>query len=235
MKPSILGAILGFGLASSSWGQSPPLPSSATSVAEKVEFESAPRPLGKLMEQRARARGEDPKPTPGDRLQGYLAKPQGRGPFPAVVVMHGCGPTPYVLETLPPLLASWGYVALSVDSLTTRKVEPNCTKDASSVDRASNSYGGLYYLASLPLVDRNRVGVLGISTGGDVVLSRGRHSRRLNGGQPGEPVVQGWRCILPTLRSLQRQDHVSPIDYDWAKRSVASRTGVRGTDSRPSK
>nr|WP_245439880.1 dienelactone hydrolase family protein [Microvirga aerophila] len=123
------------------------------------------------MEQQARARGEDPRPTPGDRLQGYFAKPQGNGPFPAVVVLHGCGPTPYAQETLPQVLASWGYVALSVDSLTTRKVEPNCTKDAASVDRASDAYGGLYYLAKLPLVDRNRVGVLGISTGGSVVLS----------------------------------------------------------------
>ena len=26
----------------------------------------------------------------GDRIQGYLAKPEGAGPFPAVVGLHGC-------------------------------------------------------------------------------------------------------------------------------------------------
>jgi len=41
---------------------------------ELVEFESASQPL-----------------IPGDRIQGYLAKPEGAGPFPAVVGLHGCG------------------------------------------------------------------------------------------------------------------------------------------------
>jgi dienelactone hydrolase len=171
MQPSIFSAFFYIAFVSMALGQQAGQPSTPTFVPEKVEFESAPRPLGKLMEQRARARGEDPRLTPGDRLQGHLAKPQGNGPFPAIVLLHGCGPTAYVQETLPQLLASWGYVALSVDSLTSRKVEPNCTKDAASVDRASDAYGGLYYLAGLPVVDRGRIGVLGISTGGNVVLS----------------------------------------------------------------
>ncbi len=54
----------------------------ATSIRpalEAVELESAPRPLGRLQERRARERGEEPKPTPGDRLQAYLARPDGNG------------------------------------------------------------------------------------------------------------------------------------------------------------
>jgi hypothetical protein len=45
---------------------------------ERVEFESASQRLisGALI--------------PGDRIQGYLAKPEGDGPFPAVVGLHGC-------------------------------------------------------------------------------------------------------------------------------------------------
>jgi len=27
---------------------------------------------------------------PGDRIQGYLARPDGAGPFPAVIGLHGC-------------------------------------------------------------------------------------------------------------------------------------------------
>src|SRR5262245_41201734 len=45
---------------------------------ERVEFEGATQRLnsGGLIR--------------GDRIQGYLAKPQGAGPFPAVVGLHGC-------------------------------------------------------------------------------------------------------------------------------------------------
>ena len=170
MQPSTFGAILGFVLASSAWGQPSGPPSSATSVLEKVEFESASRPLGKLQERRARERGEEPKPTPGDRIEAYLAKPEGNGPFPAVLVLPRCdGFTPYVRERLPQLLTSWGYIALAVDSLTTRKVEQPCSNAA--VDHFADAYGGLFYLAGLPFVDRSRIAVLGIANGGRVALT----------------------------------------------------------------
>jgi len=171
MQRSITGAILWIALASGAWGQPSEPSGSDPRVPERVELESAPRPLGKLQERRARERGEDPKPTPGDRLQAYLARPEGKGPFPALVVMPGCaGLSAYVKEALPRLLASWGYVALVVDSLTTRKVEPDCVKESASVDRVADAYGGLYYLAGLPFVDRSRVGIFGVSIGGKVAL-----------------------------------------------------------------
>ncbi|WP_114946456.1 dienelactone hydrolase family protein [Microvirga calopogonii] len=174
MRISAAVSLIGSGLliASPVWGQSP-APSIATAPAiEKVEFNSASRPLGKLMEQRARARGEDPKPTPGEHLEGYLARPEGSGPFPAVVVLPGCaGLTPYVKEELPQQLASWGYVALVVDSWATRRIEPDCMKDPGSVDRVADSYGGFFYLATLPFADRTRVGVLGVADGARIVLT----------------------------------------------------------------
>jgi hypothetical protein len=30
----------------------------------------------------------------GDHIQGYLAKPEGAGPFPAVIGLHGCAGMP---------------------------------------------------------------------------------------------------------------------------------------------
>jgi dienelactone hydrolase len=170
LQPSIFGSVLCVVLASAAWGQSAGPPSAARLVPEKVGFESASRPLGRLQERRAREQGEDPKPTPGDRIEAYIAKPEGNGPFPAVLVLPRCdGLTPYVREVLPQLLASWGYVALAVDSLTTRKVEQPCSSAA--VDQFADAYGGLFYLARLPFVDRSRVAVLGIADGGRVALT----------------------------------------------------------------
>jgi dienelactone hydrolase len=50
-------------------------------------------------------------------LTGKLTKPQGDGPFPAVVLMHGCTGIGKHQEDWAARFASWGYVALQVDSL----------------------------------------------------------------------------------------------------------------------
>jgi len=61
------------------------------------------------MARRMRERGEEPKPTPGDRIEGQLAKPNGDGPFPAVVVLPDCiGLTPFVRESITEQFASLG-------------------------------------------------------------------------------------------------------------------------------
>jgi dienelactone hydrolase len=56
----------------------------------------------------------------------YLAQPSGVGPFPAVVVLHGCGGLNYVAVTWADRLASWGYVAIAIDSLTPRHKTNAC-------------------------------------------------------------------------------------------------------------
>jgi dienelactone hydrolase len=174
MYPSVALSLIGLGMvfASQALGQPANPSGSATPMVAKVEFDGAARPLGKFQAQRARERGEDPKPTPGSRLQAYLAKPEGDGPFPAVVVLHGCrGVSALESQKLPELLTSWGFVALSVDSFTARKAEDACVKEPASVDRVADAYGALFHLAAQPFVDRNRVGVLGVSMGARAVLS----------------------------------------------------------------
>jgi len=157
--------------ATGAWAQPPDLKSEQPRV-DQVQFDSASRPLGRLQERLARERGEEPKPLAGDRIQGFLAKPQGEGPFPAVLILHGCGGlSAYVRDDLPRLLASWGYVALAVDSLTTRKLEHVCTGAQGGVDRVTDAYGALFYLASQSFVDRTRVGLFGISNGAIATLS----------------------------------------------------------------
>src|SRR5262245_58633176 len=73
---------------------------------ERVEFEGASQRLvsGGLIR--------------GDRIQGYLAKPEGAGPFPAVIGLHGCaGMFDITKRKLVDELVGWGYVVLLVDSI----------------------------------------------------------------------------------------------------------------------
>jgi dienelactone hydrolase len=170
----LIGVALGLVLATGAWAQQsasdpPPV------AVEKVDLQAASRPVGGLMARRMRERGEEPKPTAGGGIEGHLAKPTGDGPFPAVVVLPDCiGLTPFVRETLTVRLASWGYVALVIDSWTTRNAQAGCFlngQEPPGVDRVADAYGGLFYLAGLPFVQRDRVGLLGFATGGVFVLT----------------------------------------------------------------
>ena len=49
-------------------------------------------------------------------LPGHLYRPDGPGPFPAVVALHGCGGIGPHLHRWAQTLQQWGYVALLVDS-----------------------------------------------------------------------------------------------------------------------
>lgn len=161
-------------LATGAFAQAP-RPDPAGATVEKVDVQAAARPLGGLLARKMRERGEEPKPTPGSRIEAYLARPRGDGPFPAVVILPDCvGLTPFMREALPARLASWGYVALVVDSWTSRNAQAGCLmngQEPPGVDRVADAYGALFYLASLPSVDRNRVAVLGFATGGVFVLT----------------------------------------------------------------
>src|SRR5262245_41003076 len=140
-----------------------------------VEFAGAPRALDGPQQRQPRERGEVPTDAP-DQLRGFLAKPEGEGPFSAVVALHGCSGLPEeVVGAASERAVSRGYVILLVDSFTTRAIDHTCTPDRyAAVDiftRTLDAYGALLFLARQPFVDAHRVAVAGGSQGGMVALS----------------------------------------------------------------
>jgi dienelactone hydrolase len=110
-------------------------------------------------------------------LSAVLFKPDGNGPFPAVVAAHGCGGM-YDKGRLRPHLTAWGaainkagIALLVVDSLTPRGVDQNCTqpnagKVTAQRERNRDMYGALAYLLTQPFVVKEKIGLLGWSHGG---------------------------------------------------------------------
>jgi dienelactone hydrolase len=116
-------------------------------------------------------------------LTGFLFMPEGSGAHPAVVMMHGCGGA-YARDgslnarhrMWGEFLAGHGYVALLLDSFTSRGVKELCTQKIADrtlkqADRAGDAYAALAYLRGRPDVDGARVAVLGWSHGGGSVLA----------------------------------------------------------------
>lgn len=135
---------------------------------EHVEFESASQQLvsGTLV--------------PGDSIQAYLAKPEGAGPFPAVIGLHGCGGMHETTkQRLTDDLVARGYVILLVDSYATRGIdaargfEQACTTRAFAtyLKRLPDAYGALVFLARQAFVDPQRVAAVGFSAGGRIALT----------------------------------------------------------------
>lgn len=108
-------------------------------------------------------------------LSSYLYRPTRRGPFPAVVLLHGCAGILPKHKQWGDRLADWGYVALLVDSFAPRGVERICEADDGQWQRfntlrVADARSAARYLRELDLVDANRVGVIGWSNGGTIVL-----------------------------------------------------------------
>lgn len=104
--------------------------------------------------------------VPPQKLRGYLAKPDGTGPFPAVVLLHHCGgATATTSQEWPSFLAKNGYVALTVDTFGSRNAGrcPEAMRLAGAM--VPDAYGALDYLATLPEVDAKRIAVMGFSLG----------------------------------------------------------------------
>lgn len=136
-------------------------------AADWVNFNSAGTAPSPFQLKRAKAKGVELKPEPGTPLRGLLFRPKGKGPFPGVVLLHDCrGIRPYQ-ETWARELASWGYVALLVDSFGPRNLEDICARLSelhySEVvgGRLADAFGARAYLQTLPFVDERRIVVFG--------------------------------------------------------------------------
>ena len=107
-------------------------------------------------------------------VSGEYKKPDGKGPFPAVILLQSCGGTTPSLYGWADELNSWGYATFLVKSLEARGMQ-TCQKPFSRVmmymDVASDALGALDHLAKKPDIDPQKIAVIGFSLGAGAINS----------------------------------------------------------------
>jgi dienelactone hydrolase len=108
----------------------------------------------------------------GPQITGWLLKPSGSGPFPAVVLAHSCAGMNRHTDAWGARLVKWGYIVLAPDSFNPRGTNAVCTTPGVVTPnmRVPDIAGALDFLSAYPGVIRDRIGLIGHSHGGATVL-----------------------------------------------------------------
>ena len=114
-------------------------------------------------------------------LKGFIWKPSGEGPFPALLWNHGSEKSPGSVDTVAPYFVSRGYVFFVPHRRGQgRSPGPYIMDELNALSRDNRNrmlvelheihlqdqLAGLEYLKGLAFVDRNRIAVMGFSFGG---------------------------------------------------------------------
>ena len=142
-------------------------------------------------------------------LSALQFRPRGDGPFPALVLLHGCSgmytPSGYVTSSYrrwAELLVEDGYVALLVDSFNPRGHRTICELQKRPIlesrERVEDAYAAARWLNDQPYVARGRIGLIGWSNGGTGTLYSMRPASRV------EPGFRAAVAFYPGCRTLSR-------------------------------
>lgn len=104
----------------------------------------------------------------GPEINGWMYRPSGTGPFPAIVLAHPCSGVSRHTDVWGKLLANWGYVVVAPDSFGPRGEKSVCGRGrvVSGNMRVADVAGALDFLNAQPFVRRGDIGLIGHSHGG---------------------------------------------------------------------
>ena len=179
-------------------------------------------------------------------LPGVLFRPEGAGPFPGVVALHGCGGLVNSAGKIVGRLADWGerlaaagVAVLFPDSFTPRGLTTQCRvrerKVRSSRERVADANAARRWLQSQSWAIKHRVSLIGWSNGAVTSLWAVRPRASVRDGMPDFRSAvafypgcrrlgdMGWSTRIPTLILIGRAD-------DWTPASACEQmvAGARG-------
>jgi dienelactone hydrolase len=170
-------------------------------------------------------------PAPNLTLHAQIYKPDGDGPFPTVIALHGCGGLGGHSEPVAPRYRDWaeqllkaGYAVLLPDSYGSRELGPQCRVRERRVlarrERAADILATRRWLVRQPWVAADRVSLIGWANGASALLWAVRPQSSRNDGPDFRSAIAfypdcrissglGWSARVPTLLLIGAKDDVS--------------------------
>jgi dienelactone hydrolase len=165
-------------------------------------------------------------------LHAQLYKPDGDGPFPAVIALHGCGGLAGHSEPVQPRYRDWaeqllkaGNAVLLPDSYGSRELGPQCRVKERRVharrERVADIMASRQWLVQQPWAARDRISLLGWANGASALLWAVRPQLSSRNVEPDfrsavafYPDCRissglGWSARVPTLLLIGAKDDVS--------------------------
>jgi dienelactone hydrolase len=165
-------------------------------------------------------------------LHAQLYRPDGNGPFPAVIALHGCGGLGGQNEPVWPRYRDWaeqlikaGYAVLLPDSYGSRELGPQCREKERKVrarrERVADIAAAHKWLSAQNWVARDRISLIGWAHGASAVLWAVRPQLAMRGKEPDYRSAiafypecrvsagTGWSTRVPTLLLIGASDDVA--------------------------
>ena len=163
-------------------------------------------------------------------VDAVLMKPDGKGPFPGIVILPGEGGVhkPRCAKGILRLFAELGYVSLFIDSASANRPSRYLGK-AVFEDQAQDAHKGKEFLATLPYVKAEKIGVIGWWLGGAAVIdaiSRSKKSFQMDTKKPFSAAVAIYPLCFEQIKDLE-----SPLHIFIGKKDIrASATSCRNME-----
>jgi dienelactone hydrolase len=170
-------------------------------------------------------------PSGSASLRAQLYKPDGDGPFPTVIALHGCGGLSGHSEPVLARYRDWaeqllkaGNAVLLPDSYASRELGPQChvreRKISARRERVTDIQAARQWLMQQAWVARDRVSLLGWANGASALLWAVRPQLSHTGGPDFRSAIAfypdcrvsaglGWSARVPTLLLIGAKDDVS--------------------------
>jgi dienelactone hydrolase len=171
-------------------------------------------------------------PAPEGVLHAELYKPEGGGPFPTAIALHGCGGLGGHSEAVLPRYRDWaerllktGHAVLLPDSYGSRGIGPQCRVKERKVrarrERVEDVVAARQWLLQQPWVARDRISLIGWANGASTLLWAVRPQIVTRSAEPDFRAAiafypdcrisagLGWSARVPTLLLIGARDDVS--------------------------
>src|ERR1700742_2968757 len=171
-------------------------------------------------------------PSSGGTLHAQLFKPDGAGPFPTVIALHGCGGLNGQSDQIQPRYRDWaeqllksGNAVLLPDSYGSRELGPQCRVKERRVmarrERVADITASRQWLVQQPWAAHDRISLMGWANGASALLWAIRPQDSSRNAEPDfrsaiafYPDCRlssglGWSARVPTLVLIGAKDDVS--------------------------